>query len=693
MTTYDILENLGENCLELLNASLGLKHGTSLRKSHKKIEGALRKIIIANEMTGRGIICITGLQGAGKTSFIKNFYGLDEKYFNIKKERGEKIPVFICEKKNCHSPEMYAVCLKKNEENKYERCKVQMNENEFIAATSSEESEEKIMYLELCIPYTHLHNESFCFMLLPGYEKKIDYWQTLIDFSVKCSDTAICVFNDSSFANYNNQVLLENIKERFGNKLIYAISQSDMRDDENANVKNTCIETMGIISGEEDRVVCIGQFKQKEKNDLWIQKMKSAIEKYCNSMAHANRNFTEYIYEIIEDEIRPELETIQDCIEEDTGEEILTHLNNSSYINTYDKLVEKRREQLEKQLDIALEQSLKRSSDRLTNIFTDGKYAEALGVKDKRIFQRTVFGENVKDIVLAKKRIEVAMKSEQNEDVYDFQYAFVEAIGQTVLNNSENNECKKLLCQDKKAYKVSTDVETDLRQEMIFKDVSTLLVENIVHRPVLEYDNIKDTLKVIAELGTQHFAIATLQQCAKQNNNLEIPQTVREKLVINNVEVTNNLKNVEKTILGTLGITGVDLLNDGVLNAVPALAKALGLSVPIVGTAVTLIAGTVYGTAIANDINRLQRAELGYAQNALYSMGSKIKTSYLNSYDEAMILIRNRLEDNLINISGVNKKMVQKTNVRITISNIEKDLDTICREVTKTSYDLRQAFG
>ena len=33
------------------------------------------------------IIAITGLQGAGKTTFIKRFYEMDDNYFNISKNR------------------------------------------------------------------------------------------------------------------------------------------------------------------------------------------------------------------------------------------------------------------------------------------------------------------------------------------------------------------------------------------------------------------------------------------------------------------------------------------------------------------------------------------------------------------------------------------------------------------------------
>ena len=98
MISYDILQNLENNCFELLNATTGMISGSnekSMGKSHQNIVRALRKIVIANEMMGKGIICISGLQGAGKSTLMKNFYGLSDEYFNIKTGVGEKIPVDI----------------------------------------------------------------------------------------------------------------------------------------------------------------------------------------------------------------------------------------------------------------------------------------------------------------------------------------------------------------------------------------------------------------------------------------------------------------------------------------------------------------------------------------------------------------------------------------------------------------------
>lgn len=442
MISYDILQNLENNCFELLNATTGMISGSnekSMGKSHQNIVRALRKIVIANEMMGKGIICISGLQGAGKSTLMKNFYGLSDEYFNIKTGVGEKIPVFICENGECKGPEMYAMTLEKQDAGTYIRKNVKMNAEDFRNASSGEETNLNIMYLELRVPYKHLNNESYAFMLLPGFEKKNDYWRSLIDFSVKCSDTSIFVFNESSFSKYDNQVLLDKIHERFGESLIYAISQSDLSEDNNAN-------------------------------------------------------------------------------------------------------------------------------------------------------------------------------------------------------------------------------------------------------------NPAETMKVIAELGAEHFGLATLNKSSEENSSLIIPETINEKLQVGYKEIAEKVTNVDKVVLGTLGITGVDILADGVLDAIPTIAAGLGISVPIVAATAGLIMAGTSSVAIVQDINRLKRTELSSAQNAIIAIQSQIKTKYLESYDEAMQAIRDRIEENLIAATGVNKQIFKKTSAMIAISKIDNDLDIICREVTRKAYDIGEVF-
>lgn len=701
MISYDILQELENNCFELLNSTTGMisgKNERSMGQAHENILGALRKIIISNEMMEKGIICISGLQGAGKSTLIKNFYGMSEDYFNIALGVGEKIPVFICESGECDFPEMYAVCLNKDEKGSYVRECVQMDKEAFRKASVGNSVGQNTMYLELRVPYKHLNNESYAFMLLPGFEKKNDYWKSLIDFSVKCSDASIFVFNESSFSKYDNQVLLDKIHDKFGDSLIYAISHSDQSDDDNASVKMTCVEVMKIAKEEEDRVVCVGDYDDMAQNEKWILELKKAIDKYCNSIETARKNCTEYIYEIIEDEIRPELLEIKDALGTDTGDLIQTHLEMSSYLKAYDQVIKDRRKKLEKTLDSALDKSFIASRERLEKIFSDSEYASQLGVKDNRIIRRTIFGENVDDIKRARKRIDVALK--RDDGVYDFQYAFFEAITQTSLESCESNEGRNILLEDKNKELSVFDDKCDFmlteeslkKRENIIYDVAVLLSKTNDNMHQLRHDNPANTMKVIAELASAHFGLTALQKSTDLNKNLIIPDSISCKLELNYKEISDKIGSVDKVILGTLGITGIDVLSDGVLDAIPAIAKGLGVSVPTVATVAGIIAAGAAGIAIVQDINRLKRTELIAAQNTIISIQSQIKAKYLADYDEAMQAIRDRIEDNLISINGENKKMFKKTNAMIAINKIDNNLDCICREVTRKAYDIGSVF-
>ena len=156
-------------------------------------------------------------------------------------------------------------------------------------------------------------------------------------------------------------------------------------------VKNTCIDVMKISKGEEDRVICVGEYENETDNERWIVELKRAIEKYCNSIETARKNCTQYIYEIIEDELRPELSAIKDALGSDTGDMLESHLENSSYLKAFDQVVNDRRKKIETKLDSTLDKSFISSRDRLEKIFSDSSYAKELGVKDERIIRRTVF--------------------------------------------------------------------------------------------------------------------------------------------------------------------------------------------------------------------------------------------------------------------------------------------------------------
>src|SRR5699024_4279967 len=155
---------------------------------------SIRKLLIASTMYQKKLICISGLQGVGKTTLMRNFYGLNGPYLNPTRGRGERIPVLITERKGISTPSMHAILIDQDSDGNYIQRELTLDVEEFAQAASGDN--QKVMYLELYVPYQHTYNEGLSFVLLPGFEKRHDYWNNLIEFSVNSSDAAVFVFNE-----------------------------------------------------------------------------------------------------------------------------------------------------------------------------------------------------------------------------------------------------------------------------------------------------------------------------------------------------------------------------------------------------------------------------------------------------------------------------------------------------------------
>lgn len=162
----------------------------------RELMDSVRKIKIASLMYERTLICVSGMQGAGKTTLMKHFYGLDDDCLNISLERGEEIPVFITEKEGMPAdkkPELYAIRIMKDAHGEYHQQELEMSPEEFRDASKGKNA--ATLYLELRVPYKHTTNEKTSFVLLPGFEARKSYRETLVDFAISSSDAAIFAFD------------------------------------------------------------------------------------------------------------------------------------------------------------------------------------------------------------------------------------------------------------------------------------------------------------------------------------------------------------------------------------------------------------------------------------------------------------------------------------------------------------------
>ncbi len=690
------LTKLSEDCARLLLCSemLEANNTREMMNNNRVIRQALRKIIIANEIADRMIICITGLQGTGKTTLVKNYYEIDETIMNISTGRGERLPILITES-DVENTELYAMGIEKTD-NSYSAIRRRVQKEEFIEFSQAEDDDTTIMFLEILVPWKYLSKGTkVSYMLLPGYERKNSYWNTLIEFSVQCSDTAVFVLSPDKLADANNASLIEKIKKQFGENVIYAISHSDEKNDDNASIRESLIKKVNADDEDGSRFVCVGTYTDPQKNDAWKKKLQDAIELNCANSQEADQKNTKYIEDIIANELRPAVIKIKQFVT-DVTDELLTGFKQSSWIAAFDKCKDKYRNKFEKQLNEHFSKAQSQDRDDLLNIMEYGEKAAQDGRKDPNIslkavmakvqyYRRSVFGEGFEDIRKSREIIEEAMKGADGK--YRYQQAFSDAITcctDQICICDENVEERTKRIGESSGRKTLIGSKKTEEKKRILQDITTILSPiDATEKKELEANPL-DTIQAIVECATQYYGLVMVEGLYTEGF---IKDTKLSQSELSLEDIAASIKESEKFAMSVLGITGLDLIGDGVLNFIPSLAQSLSISVPFAGAIVSGFVGAGAFISLMKDCNKLQLKDYYSYNKTISSIYDDVKKKYLEIYDDYMDDVRDRVEKYLVDCMGANVNAIHRQNAIISIKSISDDLESIRRELKGNSYE------
>lgn len=684
MISITEIQNITEHCMKILSCTEYLRRDEATKEAYtfaESIFGSLRKLFIASMMYNKTLICVSGLQGAGKTTLMRNFYNLDSNFLDPTRGRGERVPVLITEKKDIKVPKMYAIKIDKDNDGYYYQREIELTADEYLSASRGEDS--KIMYLELFVPYTHTNREGISFMLLPGFEKKNDYWNNLIEFSVNSSDAVVFVFNETSFSNADNDKYLSRIEDKFGKNLVYAISGSDGSPDDNAEVKQTCIKALSIPVSESDRVVCVGSYTDKTKNLAWIKNFKDALEKYAYRETQQFQRNSEYLYKEILS-IKENLYQILGILNNDSSAEMKDY-HDDALLKAFDKAVKKKRKAFEENLDIEFEIAKGESGKNLEQLFTSRPKLGAV----KRFF----FGSSVKEqFTETREMVEKSLK--YNGDCYlpDKHLGLALQRSLIALDQPEDRTDMSRLIDTKKEDGKTLLLTDGEKTQAMAGDICSLLADNSQSKVsyALQSTNPKKVLGAVAEISTYYYSLVSYNEVA-ESTGLSYYEPSQTQLIPD--KVIDGAKSSKKFVAGMAGMMGIDLIGDGSINMVSQIAASLGVAVPVAGVAAIAIIGAGAVSVVMKDLNRMQREDFQSARLAVNGVYDDLKIDALRKFDIYMERIRDRIEDNLTELSGDGKKVIVEYNAKVEINNALNLLDKISERHAGDVYGVESAFS
>ncbi|MDE7364219.1 MAG: hypothetical protein K2N27_04935 [Ruminococcus sp.] len=684
MISITEIQSITEHCMKILSCTEYLRRDTATKEAYTFAEGifgSIRKLFIASMMYNKMLICVSGLQGAGKTTLMRNFYHLDSKFLDPTRGRGERVPVLITEKSNIKVPKMFAIRIDKDMNGEYYQQSVELSAEEYMSASRGEDS--KIMYLELLVPYTHTFNEGISFMLLPGFEKKNDYWNNLIEFSVNSSDAAVFVFNETSFSNAENDRYLSRIEDKFGKNLVYAISGSDGSTDDNAEFKQTCIITLNLPINEADRVICVGSYANEEKNLAWIKKFKDALEKYAYRETQQFQRNSTYLYNEVLD-IKEKLYQILNILNDDSTAEMKDH-RDDTLLRAFDKAVKKKRKEFEENLDIEFEIAKGESGKNLERLFTERPKIGAI----KRFF----FGSSVKEqFTETRKMVQKSLQYNGNCYLPDKHLGLALQRSLIALDQPENRtDISRLIDTKNEDGKTLLLTDSEKTQAMA-GDICNLLADNSQGKInyTLQSTSPKKVLGAVAELSTYYYSLVSYNEVA-ESTGLSYYEPSQTQLVPD--RVIDGAKSSKKFVAGMAGMMGIDLIGDGSINMVSQIAASLGVAAPVAGAAAIAIIGAGAASVVMKDLNRMQREDFQSARLAVNGVYDDLKIDALRKFDIYMERIKDRIEDNLTELSGDGKKVIVEHNTKIEVNNALNLLDKIFDRYAGDVYGVESAFS
>lgn len=575
ITNSEIVE-LYEDCTKLLtyvgNANVDTEE---MLKSIDELKKITKRLSLAEKLMNENIVCITGRQGAGKTTFVRNFLGLSSDYFYIDDGECELVPVFI-KGKNIKDIEMHCEFLDIKEiagKKDYVRNSEIIESPELFKqlAGRRDYNGREILSLELSIPDENMKLGNLTFLLLPGHVGDVENEDidNMIELSIAGSDTAIYVLHPNDLPDRENNDFMQSVLNKFREKAIFLITWSDKYMSGTVDeYRNACKDKLEL--SDISRVVPVGAGNENE----WVDIVWESLNKHMKSGIQANMNMLEHMKKIVRNEVRPSIKTIREELKDSETAEASEMYQNDILIKMFDEEKEKLKKRYVRSITQELNKSKKIDEDKLLDIIQK---------ENKGFIKRVFLKASLSDVKNMREMLDRAMRS--SEGNYNYQKAMVNAIASATGVTLEDED-RNLLSKDEDVIEADfreigsdgDEINITRKQAMVENAVMLLSHDNygeIIMPRTSKNDNnafLEENMKVTCQLGSSYLATALLVGVGDSINGSSI------KLKDSEITLSDMKKNItesQKFLVGVLGVGAADIVGDGVLDLIPNLAGAL----------------------------------------------------------------------------------------------------------------------
>ncbi len=610
---------------------------------------------MARKIQDKTIFSVTGLQGAGKTTFVQRLYQLPDGILPISAGRSEALPILITESAANNSGEYVYKLRRSMVDQTNDQCKFIINDEyishkKFLDTAKNPMSED--LWLEIEVPITHF-GAGISLALLPGFERnERNRSQRDLEFMLSLSTSVIFVLNYRMLAQENLQLKMQTMIDRYKDQApLFAVSFSDeLSFDQRDYYAKLLSEKFDIPEEETGRITFTGNSADLSN---WQDTIVASINRYGKSNHFSYKKQMEIMRGLSADAI-----LLANAVNEQIRYKTLDEEENQTSISEVLKAFSNHKKTLRKTLEKSLQDSLGNHANNCSiemnkylvqhnkgplKAFTQFFKGDEIQLTDRIIFsEKTTDLWNKGNQQASEKLIMEVLNStfEKRAEELGFPQEMEQAI---TVEEAPNNPFAIIAPTSGKATQ-SLQLNTD--GPAALERLTNYLQPQKTDTPVKLEEEDLAILPFLALGFTQSLLAASPVLQRVEGIELEASEQKVQTLAnkINNLNI-----NTSHLVKGTALFMGIDAM-DGTFDTFGALTGILtkiGVSSAAAGpVAGLLIGGIVGGLAVNSGLQKVEQQRLHqstYASRAFQTIAVQQKEAILATLDKVMSKMEERL--------------------------------------------------